>query len=188
MSIKKLALITVSALAFSYSVVYSLQEEAKAICLPFGFGCKYDSGAEVEPIRYPVSQNRGKMLVSDANSGLAINAYGGAQHGTYLRLVNNCRSDISDCTWIYSKGMLLSSRNPSLAINAYGGAQHGTYLRLVNNCRPDVPDCTWTYRNGMFISSRNPNLAINAYGGAQHGTYLRLVNNCRADIPDCTWR
>jgi len=129
----------------------------------------------------------GMMILSDANSGLAMNAYGGAVHGTYLKLVNNCSSVNPDCTWTYRDGMILSDTNPRLAVNAFGGARHGTELRLVNNCTKENTDCTWTYRKGMFVSDSNPNLAINAYGGAVNGTSLRLVNNCTEGNADCTW-
>ncbi len=85
-----------------------------------------------------------KMLVSDRDPSLAINAWGGAKHGTVLRLHNQCQPSNPDCTWTYSKGMLISDRDPSLAINAWGGAKHGTVLRLHNQCQPSNPDCTWT--------------------------------------------
>src|SRR3954454_3606949 len=114
----------------------------------------------------------GQMITSDRNSGLAINAWGGAQHGTDLRLHNGCQSNNPDCTWHWNRGMIVSDRNPNLAINAWNGAQHGTQLRLHNACRPDNPDCTWHYNNGMIVSDRNPNLSINAWNGAQHGTFL----------------
>jgi hypothetical protein len=43
----------------------------------------------------------GSMIVSDRDQGLAINAWGGAQHGTELKLHNACRPDNPDCTWRY---------------------------------------------------------------------------------------
>jgi len=129
----------------------------------------------------------GMMILSDTNSGLAMNAYGGAVHGTYLKLVNNCSRVNPDCTWTYRDGMILSDTNPGLAVNAFGGARQGTELRLVNNCTKENTDCTWTYRKGMFVSDSNPNLAINAYGGAVNGTSLKLVSNCTEGKADCTW-
>jgi hypothetical protein len=85
------------------------------------------------------------MWFSDTNSGLAVNAFGGAANGTVLKLVNNCAANLTDCTWTFRKGMLLSDTNPGLAINAYGGAANGTVLKLVNNCGANLTDCTWTY-------------------------------------------
>lgn len=130
---------------------------------------------------------RGGMLLSDRNSGLAMNAYGGAVHLAPLKLVNNCTSDNPDCTWTYKDGMILSDRNPALAVNAYGGAVYGASLRLYSGCTSSNPDCTWTLKNGMFVSDRNPALAINAFDGAVHGADLRLHNGCTADNPDCTF-
>jgi len=127
------------------------------------------------------------MLLSDHDTGLAINADGGAVHGAVLKLSSGCKSDNPDCTWVYKDGMLVSSRNTTLAINAWSGAMQGTVLKLHSGCRSDNPDCTWTYKNGMFLSDTNPTLAINAYGGAQDGTVLKLDNTCNAGNPDCTW-
>lgn len=135
-----------------------------------------------------LSADAGFMLMSDRDPHLAINAWGGAAHGTVLRLHNGCVETNPDCTWTYRNGMLLSNRDPSLAINAWGGAGHGTVLRLHNGCQPTNPDCTWKYQNGMWLSDRNPSLAINAWGGAAHGTTLQLNNSCQASNPDCVWR
>jgi hypothetical protein len=141
--------------------------------------------------KYVVAQSQrpssGEMILSNKNTSLAINAWDGAQHGTVLRLHNNCVSSNPDCTWTYRNRMLISDKDPSLAINAWEGAQHGTVLRLHNKCVPTNPDCTWTYRNGMFVSDRDPSLVINAWEGAQHGTVLRLHNSCVPSNPDCTW-
>jgi hypothetical protein len=130
---------------------------------------------------------RGALLLSDRSTGLAVNAWGGAQHGTVLRLSNACTTNNPDCTWTYKDGMLLSDRDRGLAINAWGGAAHGGTLRLHNGCSPSNPDCTWTLKNGVFYSDRNPALAINASGGAANGTELKLYNGCPATNPDCTW-
>ncbi|WP_163988690.1 hypothetical protein [Pyxidicoccus caerfyrddinensis] len=130
---------------------------------------------------------RGGMILSDTNSGLAVNAYGGASHLGQLKLVNNCTATNTDCTWTYRNGMLLSDTNPGLAINAYGGASHLGDVRLVNNCSPTNTDCTWTLKDGLFVSDTNPSLAINAYGGAVHGAPLKLVNNCTSASTDCTF-
>jgi hypothetical protein len=132
------------------------------------------------------------VIESGRDRNLAINAWGGAKHGTVLRLHEDCNSNNPDCTWHVvtsrtGRHMIVSDRNPDLAINAWGGATQGTVLRLHNTCRPDNPDCTWHSTGGMIVSDRNPNLAINAWGGAKHGTVLRLNNTCRPDNPDCTW-
>src|SRR5271166_3293973 len=127
------------------------------------------------------------MIVSDRDTTLAINAWGGAQHGTTLRLYKNCPPDNPACTWSYHNGMIISDQDPTLAINAWGGAQHGTVLRLYKNCPPDNPACTWTYRNGMLISDQDPTLAINAYQNAKHGGELVLYKDCPPANPDCTW-
>ena len=87
----------------------------------------------------------GQMIQSDRNSGLAINAWNGAQHGTELRLHNGCQKNNPDCTWHWNNGMIVSDRDPGLAINAWNGAQHGTVLRLHNSCQPNNPDCTWDW-------------------------------------------
>jgi hypothetical protein len=131
----------------------------------------------------------GERILSDTNTGLAVNAYGGAANGTYLRLVNNCSASNTDCTWHWVNGMIVSDTNPSLAVlavNVYGAAP-GIYLRLVNNCSVSNPDCTWHYNKGMIVSDTNPRLAANAYYGATNGTFLRLVDNCSASNTDCTW-
>jgi hypothetical protein len=139
------------------------------------------------PDNIVASLSTGKMISSNKNPGLAINAWDGAQHGTVLCLHNSCVSSNPDCTWTYRNGMLISDKDPSLAINAWDGAQHGTVLRLHNSCVSSNPDCTWTYRNGMFISDKDPSLAINAWDGAKHGTVLRLHKSCISSNPDCTW-
>src|ERR1051325_680139 len=128
----------------------------------------------------------GGLILSDRNTNLAMNAYGGATHGAFLRLVNDCSRLNPDCTWTYRDGMILSDRDQHLAVNAYGGAVVGQDLRLVNNCTRSNPDCTWTYRHGMFVSDRDPNLAINADGGATNGAYLKL-NTLSNGNPDYTF-
>lgn len=145
------------------------------------------SAQDILGIRVAYGGRRGGMILSDNNTGLAMNAYNGATHLGEVRLVNNCVPTNPDCTWTYRDGMILSDRNPGLAMNAYGGAQHLASIRLVNNCTATNPDCTWTLKNGMFVSDNNPALAINAYGGAMHGTALKLVYNCPASNPDCTF-
>jgi hypothetical protein len=40
----------------------------------------------------------GGMILSDSNTGLAVNAYGGAKPGTTLKLVSNCTETNPDCT------------------------------------------------------------------------------------------
>ena len=132
---------------------------------------------------------QGMIIVSQRNQGLAINAWGGANQGTILRLHNGCRPTNPDCTWTYQNGMLISDRDRRLAINAWGGARHGTVLRLSVDCTPNNPDCLWDWQtNGMIVSQRDRSLAINAWDGALHGTVLRLHNGCRDDNPDCVWR
>jgi hypothetical protein len=129
----------------------------------------------------------GFMIKSDTNSALAVNAWGGAENGTALRLANNCTVSNPDCTWSYVNGMILSDRNPALAVNAYGGAKQGTVLKLVTGCNTSLTDCTWTYSHGEFLSDTNPALAVNAYGGAKEGTTLELVNGCSSGLTDCTF-
>ncbi|WP_373479198.1 hypothetical protein [Geminocystis sp.] len=92
------------------------------------------------------SSNQPKMILSNKNTSLAINAWDGAQHGTVLRLHKDCNPSNPDCTWTYKNGMFVSDKDPSLAINAWDGAQHGTVLRLHNKCVPSNPDCTWSLR------------------------------------------
>lgn len=135
-----------------------------------------------------VAPRIGKMLLSDRNPALAMNAWGGAADGAALRLSDACTATNPDCTFTYRDGMLLSDRDPALAVNAWGGAKHGTALRLAKACAPDNPDCTWTYRDGLWRSDRDPGLAIDAWGGAQHGADLRLHRACAPDNPDCTWK
>lgn len=120
---------------------------------------------------------------------LQVNAYGGAQHGTQLRVVYDCPPGNTDCTWtLLPNGMIVSDTNPTLAWNAYGGAIHGADITLVNNCQPTNTDCTWTIRpNGLIVSNTNPQLAVNAYGGAQEGASLKLVNNCAPELDGCKW-
>jgi len=133
------------------------------------------------------SSAHGFMILSDRNSGLAVNAFNGAAEGRVLALHDACTIGNPDCTWTYQYGMLVSDRDPTLAINATNGANEGTVLTLTRACTPANPDCTWTYQRGQFLSDRNPALAINAGGGAQFGTQLVLTQACTADNPDCTW-
>lgn len=117
-----------------------------------------------------------------------INAYGGAKHGTTLKVVSDCPPENTDCTWsFHPNGMIVSDTNPKLAWNAYGGAKHGADIALVNNCTPNITDCTWSWRNGMIVSNTNLNLAVNAYGGNHHGAPLKLVNNCTPFLDGCAW-
>lgn len=134
-----------------------------------------------------VAALHGFMIKSDTDSGLAVNAWGGAAEGTELRLHNGCTSTNPDCTWTYLDGMLLSDSDPTLAINAWGGADEGVALLLTRACTRDNPDCTWTYKKGMFVSDTNSALAINAWGGAVHGASLLVTAACTDSNPDCTW-
>jgi hypothetical protein len=131
--------------------------------------------------------SHGFMIQSDTNSGLAVNAFGGAFEGTVIKLHDACTITNPDCTWTYQRGMLVSDADPSLAINAWGGAAEGTVLKLTRACTPSNPDCTWTYKGGQFLSDTNAALAINAGGGAQLGTTLVTTAACTAANPDCTW-
>ena len=133
-----------------------------------------------------VDANAGSMWFSNRDRGLAINAWGGAQSGTVLRLHNGCRPGNPDCTWTFSRGMLISDRDPRLAIGIDGPIQSGTELRL-RSCGPDDSRCLWDYRDGMLVSRAYPRFKINAWGGARYGTVLRLSNECQPDNPDCTW-
>jgi V8-like Glu-specific endopeptidase len=130
---------------------------------------------------------RGSMLISDSNTGLAINALGGAHHGGAVVLHSGCVASNPDCTWTYRDGMLLSDRDQRLAINAWGGAAHGKELKLHDGCTSTNPDCTWTLKNGVFYSDSNPALAINAWDGAHHLGPVKLHSGCTAGNPDCTW-
>jgi len=105
--------------------------------------------------------------IGNPNVPLQINAYGGAKHGTTLKVVFGCPPGSTDCTWtLLPNGMIVSDSDPTLAWNAYGGAKEGTEVTLVRGCQPNLTDCTWTLRNdGLIVSNTNPQLAINAYGG-----------------------
>jgi hypothetical protein len=148
------------------------------------------SSGDIFGVRQVYGRNptaHGFMIKSDKNSGLAVNAWGGAADGTVLRLANNCSIGNPDCTFSYQYGMLVNDADPTLAINAWGGAAEGVVLKLSRNCTPANPDCTWTYKKGEFLSDANQNLAINAWGGALHGTTLKLAGACTAANSDCTW-
>ena len=127
--------------------------------------------------------------VSDPSVKLRVNAYGGAKHGTKLKVVADCPAWHTDCNWtLQSDGMIVSDTDPTLAWNAYGGAQHGAEVTLVNNCRPNLTDCTWTVRNdGLIVSNTNPQLTVNAYGGAKDLAPLVLVDNCAPERDGCKW-
>lgn len=127
--------------------------------------------------------------VSNPSVTLQINAYGGAKHGTTLKVVSNCPAGNTDCTWtLLPNGMIVSDTDRTLAWNAYGGAAHGANVTLVNNCRPDITDCTWTVRDdGLIVSNTNFQLAVNAYGGVVHEAPLKLVNNCAPQLDGCKW-
>lgn len=144
---------------------------------------------DVGGLTSPGAGLHGFMIVSDRDPNLAVNAYGGAQEGTLLRLARGCTADNGDCTWSYKNGMLLSGRDGTLAVNAWGGATNGGQLLLTRYCTPDNPDCTWTYHLGRFISDTDSSLAINAYGGAAELAELRVMTACTQypNHPDCTW-
>jgi hypothetical protein len=148
------------------------------------------SGGDILGVRVAYNRNttaHGFMIRSDRNSGLAVNAFGGAAEGTVLKLHNSCVLSNPDCTWSYQRGMLVSDTDPSLAINASGGAKEGTVLKLTRACTPTNADCTWTYKGGQFLSDRNTSLAINALNGAVHGATLVTTAACTPSNPDCTW-
>lgn len=148
------------------------------------------SGGDVLGVRAAYGRKsamHGFLIQSDRNTGLALNAWGGAAEGTVLKLSNACTRSNPDCTWTYQRGMLVSDKDPSLAINAAGGAAEGIQLKLTRACTPANPDCTWTYKNGMFMSDRNNALRINASGGAAHGANVVITSLCQASNPDCTW-
>jgi hypothetical protein len=127
--------------------------------------------------------------LGNPNVPLQINAYGGAKHGTTLKVVFGCPPGSTDCTWtLLPNGMIVSDTNPTLAWNAYGGDKHGADITLVNNCTPDLNGCTWTVRSdGLIVSKRNPQFAVNAFGGAFDGAPLKLVNNCAPHLDGCKW-
>jgi hypothetical protein len=158
------------------------------------------SNGDTLGIRTPYGRlgtSHGFMITSDTNSGLAVNAFGGAAPNVVLKLHDQCTDGNPDCTWAYQRGMLVSDKDPTLAINAFNGAAEGTVLKLVpicmqattfppsatdpacaGKCTFDNPDCTWTYKGGEFLSDRDPTLAINAVGGARVGTTLGLTRAC----------
>lgn len=123
------------------------------------------------------------------NVPLQINAYGGAKHGTTLKVVFGCPPGSTDCTWtLLPNGMIVSDSDPTLAWNAYGGANHEAEITLVNNCQPDLNGCAWTVRSdGLIVSKTDPQLAVNAFGGAFPGNPLKLVNNCAPHLDGCKW-
>lgn len=136
---------------------------------------------------YGRGPSHGFMILSDTNSGLAVNAFGGAREGTQLALHNACTSTNPDCTWSYQFGMLTSDTDPTLAVIATGGANEGVILTLTRSCTIFNPDCTWTYKNGEFLSDNKPWLALNASGGARLGAAIQLTGACQTTNTDCTW-
>ena len=171
------------------------------------------SAGDIEGVRKVYGRKtaaHGFMITSDSNPGLALNAWGGAQEGTVLRLSSHCTDTNPDCTWTYQYGMLLSDADPTLAINAFGGAADGIELKLTRGCylpsendpsntAPAAAlqgistntDCTWTYSLGEWLSDTNQSLAINAFGGASDGDFVRLESACTQNNnllnTDCTW-
>ncbi len=148
------------------------------------------SGYDIQGIRNVYSRrtaSHGFMIKSDTDASLAVNAIGGADEGTVLKLHSACTNTNPDCTWSYQRGMIVSDKFPSLALNAAGGAAEGTTVKLTAACTPSNPDCTWTYKNGQFLSDTDNTLAINAAGGAVFGATLKLTRACTASNPDCTW-
>lgn len=112
------------------------------------------------------------MIVAAANPAFAVNAAGGAQHLTTLKVTTACTASNPDCTWTLKNGLFFSDTDPSLAINAFGGAQQGTVLRLHNGCNASNPDCTWTLSN-LMIDALSDTLAWDMSIGL-----LRLSNSC----------
>jgi hypothetical protein len=151
-------------------------------CAPELDGCKWVTLAwpgapiQISPVNNPSVQ-------------LQVNAYGGADHGTRLKIVSNCPPGNTDCAWtLLPNGMIVSNTNPSLAWNAYGGARDEAEIVLVNNCQPSLTDCTWTIRpDGLIVSNTNPQLAVKADGGAIDLAPLKLAPNCTPRIDGCRW-
>jgi hypothetical protein len=54
------------------------------------------------------------MLSNRQVPTLALNAFGGAAHGTFLKLHDRCNVDNPDCTFTMFKGMMLSDRTGAL--------------------------------------------------------------------------
>jgi hypothetical protein len=129
----------------------------------------------------------GFMIMSDSNSGLAMNALGRAREGANVGLSSICAVTNPDCRWTYRGGMILSDTDPALAVNAWGGARDGAAVLLTKLCTPTNPDCTWTYSHGVLFSDNGTGLAITPYGGAGDGRSLVVTAACNATNPNCTW-
>jgi hypothetical protein len=114
------------------------------------------------------------MLTPHYRATLALNAWGGATFGNYLRLTDLCQASNPDCLWSFRDGMI-TSVNTGLAINAFGGAAAGTHLRMHSGCTPTNTDCTWTWNKFGLKSDGAGSLKVRTKGDfVTDGEYLIL--------------
>lgn len=149
------------------------------------------------------ASSHGFMIVTDGNTGLAVNAWGGATPGGMLRLNKNCKPQYSDCTWTYLRGLLVSDNDPTLAIKRFQDpVTKGYYLRLAKwgltdnpvgsqACTPQNGDCTWTYTGGEFVldnkGSDGRKYYLNARGGSVDTYEVGVSPSCNRDNNSCMW-
>ena len=72
------------------------------------------------------------MITSVNTGGLAINAYGGAAEGTYLRMHDGCTPTNPDCTWTWDKyGLRSDGVSGTLSVRTDGDyVTDGAYMTL----------------------------------------------------------
>ncbi len=155
-------------------------------CAPELDGCAWWGS---ESAGWPSPGTSSMLYSAETTREFAINAYGGARHGTELHLVRNCPIGNTDCMWRFrSDGMIISESRAALAWNAYGGARVGAKITLVNGCPSNNTDCQWdVLPNGLIVSRSNPALAVKALGGPGHVVPLILADDCTTTMAGCKW-
>jgi hypothetical protein len=130
------------------------------------------------------------MLGSAANSGLRVNAYGGAREAGPVKLTGPCVPGSGDCTWTFKNGLIFSDSNPALAVKPANGTVDGHSIVLASGCSPSDLNCSWKWSHGELISlaSGATPLAINAFGGAGPDPGpLQLNGTCTAANANCVF-
>jgi hypothetical protein len=137
------------------------------------FGCSdAKPEAKLAKVSSAVTLAGGMRILSDTDTSLAFNAYGGATDGAEVRLWSNCPKTNPACMWMYRQGMIVSKEDPNLAVK---GGPDLTVLKLkklctvaptdLGCCSPGNVDCNWTWKKGMLHSGRGSSYMINAWLG-----------------------
>jgi hypothetical protein len=86
---------------------------------------------------------RNGMLVSSANTQLAVEVQGTARRGAPLVLSADCTAEQERCRFAYVDGELRSALDPRFVINGLNGEYQGAALVLDDKCVHGSGDCGW---------------------------------------------